>query len=332
MRKLKIEEMQETAQSRGGRCLSHRYASYPEKLKWQCVRGHVWLATASQIKKGHWCPYCVGVARVTRNDCQQTAARRRGRCLAQRCLNSRERVRWQCSSGHIWSARVSSVRSGQWCPSCAKNRLLGIEEMRSIARARGGSCLSAYYKNGKTPLLWSCTHGHVWKAWPANVKDGLRRKGSWCPECYNWRRRFHGSSDIESMRILALSRAGRCVSSEYVGSKIKLAWRCNRGHRWDAIPSSVIQGSWCPVCARNQRLTLLDFKDLAAARHGLCLSQTYVNERTPLWWRCEEGHEWKAAPAKVRRGSWCPICVRRREEKPRDLAPATASTRTAVAL
>lgn len=334
MRKLKIEEMYEIAQSRGGRCLSPRYECYPAKLKWQCARRHVWFANALQVKKGHWCPFCVGVARVTLTDCQQMAARRGGQCLSEQCVNSRELVRWQCAYRHIWSARVSSIRAGLWCPSCAKNRPLSIEKMRSIARARGGSCLSSRYVNGKTPLLWSCKYGHIWKAWPANVKDGSRRKGSWCPECYNWRRKFQRTSNIESMRILAIARGGRCISIEYAGSRFKLAWQCKRGHSWHALPSAVIQGTWCPVCGRNQRLKLSQLQDLAASRGGVCLSRAYVNHRTALWWQCSEGHEWKAASGKVRRGSWCPKCVRRRRGKLREVPderPVIDSTRRMVA-
>jgi hypothetical protein len=37
------------------------------------------------------------------------------------------------------------------------------------------------------------------------VKPGSHRKGSWCRECYNWRRRFHGKLSIEAMRDLAIS-------------------------------------------------------------------------------------------------------------------------------
>ncbi|MGH3055713.1 MAG: zinc-ribbon domain-containing protein, partial [Gaiellaceae bacterium] len=58
------------------------------------------------------------------------------------------------------------------------------------------------------------------------------------------------------MGEIALNRQGKCLSTQYLGSKSKLTWRCALGHSWRAIPASVIQGTWCPVCARNQRLRL----------------------------------------------------------------------------
>lgn len=36
-----------------------------EKLKWQCVNGHVWEANIHHIgNHGHWCPYCVGLTEL----------------------------------------------------------------------------------------------------------------------------------------------------------------------------------------------------------------------------------------------------------------------------
>ena len=86
--------------------------------------------------------------------------------------------------------RHPSIKSGNWCPFCARNRELEFEQMRQIARERGGRCLSTAYRNGRTPLLWECSQRHRWRARPANIKGGTRKKGSWCLECYNTRRIF----------------------------------------------------------------------------------------------------------------------------------------------
>ena len=169
--------------------------------------------------------------------------------------------------------------------------------------------MSSRYENGRTRLIWECKLRHRWKALPARVKNGARRKGTWCPECYRLRRTVHAKHCIEEMRDLAIALSGKCLSVEYLGSKSKLLWQCAQGHCWEARPSSVMQGFWCPACAHNQRLRLSEFQDLAASRGGTCLSHTYANERTQLRWCCAEGHCWKATPGKVKRGSWCPTCA-----------------------
>jgi hypothetical protein len=309
VRRLTLEQMKEMAKSRGGRCLSNRYRNTATKLEWRCSVGHEWSATPLQVKKGHWCPFCARIAPLTLPLLQRIAAEKDGCCLSHAYVNSSHPVRWKCAAGHEWLARAHSIRAGNWCPVCAHNQRLRLDEMRQIAKERGGRCLSTRYKNASTPLLWVCRQGHHWKACAANVKGGPRRKGSWCRECYNARRRFHERLSITAMRDLAITRGGTCLSAEYLGSKFKLMWKCKFGHRWQAAPSYIVQGTWCPICARNQRLSLAFFQKLAANRGGKCLSETYVNERTVLRWRCANGHEWNAVPAKIKRGSWCPNCA-----------------------
>jgi len=337
LRRLTLEQMQHMAYSRGGSCLSESYRNNATKLRWRCSGGHEWSATPLQIKKGHWCPFCARVARLTLHELQRIALQKAGECLSLEYLNSSKPLRWKCAVGHEWLARPSSVKAGSWCPLCAHNQELKLEEMQEIAKQRGGQCLPATYKNGRTPLLWVCEHGHYWKASPANVKNGTRRKGTWRPECYNRRRRFHTKHSIEAMKDLANARGGTCLSTEYVSSKATLMWQRAAGHRWQALPTSVVQGTWCPKCARNQRLGLPQLQNIAASRGGACLSATYLNERTPLWWLCAEGHEWKASPGKVKRGSWCPMCAhirrrnkwtRKRTDGVRDLTRTATGART----
>ena len=315
-RRLTLEQMKEMAGGRGGICLSETYRNNATRLKWRCSEGHDWSATPNQVKKGHWCPLCAGVAPLTLPVVQQIAVRKGGRCLSLEYVNSSHLALWRCAAGHKWRTRAAAIRAGNWCPVCAHNQRLSLEEMRKLATERGGTCLSTSYKNGRTPLLWVCRHGHQWKACAASVKCGARRKGTWCRECYNWRRRFHGKQSIETMQDMAVARGGACLSAEYFGSRAKLTWKCGFGHRWQAAPSYVVQGSWCPICARNQRLSLRFFQDVAADRGGACLSEAYMNERTALLWRCADGHEWKAVPGKIKRGSWCPTCanIRRRSK------------------
>ncbi len=311
-----IQQMREIAESRGGICISEMYVNSATKLCWRCRAGHEWNAAPLHIKRGHWCPVCARVARLTLQEMNNVAARKSGQCLSAEYLNSSKPLRWRCAIGHEWNARPASVKSGNWCPFCARNRELEFEQLRQIARERGGRCLSTEYKNSRTPLLWECSQRHRWKACPANIKGGTRRKGSWCLQCYNSRRIFRPKHDIAAMNEVASSRGGLCLSTEYLGSKIKLTWQCSRGHLWTAMPVSVLHGTWCPVCAHNQRLQLEALQKIAASRGGDCLSQAYVNERTPLTWYCAAGHIWSATPGKVKRGSWCPKCagIRRRSK------------------
>jgi hypothetical protein len=129
---------------------------------------------------------------------------------------------------------------------------------------------------------------------------------------------------IESLRELAKTRGGDCLSTIYLGGTTKLEWVCKEGHTWEAVPHSIsIIGTWCPVCANVQRIrkhtlsALLSPEDWlevlrrhARSKGGELLSSIYTNAKTRLRWRCRFNHEWLAMPTKVRQGTWCPYCAR----------------------
>ncbi len=63
-------------------------------------------------------------------------------------------------------------------------------------------------------------------------------------------------------------------------------------------------------------------RSIANARGGECLSVEYLDQRTPLRWKCAEGHSWDAIPSMVKGsrnkpGTWCRICGVRAAAKKR---------------
>jgi hypothetical protein len=59
-RRLTIDSIQKIAQKKDGQCLSKKYINCETKLLWQCQHGHQWLAKSSHVKRGSWCPICIG--------------------------------------------------------------------------------------------------------------------------------------------------------------------------------------------------------------------------------------------------------------------------------
>lgn len=118
---------------------------------------------------------------------------------------------------------------------------------------------------------------------------------------------------IEPMRHLAEvagAKGGQALSTTYLGMNAKYRWKCERGHEWDAVASSVKSGRWCPTCAGKQPRTIEQMHALAASRGGRCLSTEY-HARRPLHWECGDcRHQWKArAEQIVQKGTWCPNCA-----------------------
>ena len=179
-----------------------------------------------------------------------------------------------------------------------------LDEMKSLARMRGGWCLSNRFSGWHRPLQWQCEIGHQWEASPTSIKH----QGTWCFECRVGRR-----YSLADMRRIAAERGGKCTSRKYEGVDHKLGWQCSKGHNWNAIPGNVIQGHWCSQCAGCKRGSIEEMQRIAAARGGKCRSKFYVNSRTKLEWECSVRHVWNAIPLNVKnKNSWCRICAFRR--------------------
>lgn len=59
-RRVALHQMRELAIERHGRLLSEEYINSSTPLLWECHQGHRWTARPEDIKKGTWCPVCIG--------------------------------------------------------------------------------------------------------------------------------------------------------------------------------------------------------------------------------------------------------------------------------
>lgn len=151
---------------------------------------------ADEIKKnGHYCltsnvdfskfySACSPLNRL-----KEIAEYRNGNLISNQYNGTHKKLTWTCQNGHCWDATPCSVKSGSWCPECAKNtrwdnrKRINIEFIRTQIMSREGKCLSVKYIDSKTKLQWECAEGHKWTALWDNI-----RTGSWCPLCSNKRK------------------------------------------------------------------------------------------------------------------------------------------------
>jgi hypothetical protein len=180
---------------------------------------------------------------------------------------------------------------------------LTIKKMQERAEKRGGKCISVKYINTNTKLLWECSEGHRWVATPENIKAGR-----WCRKCSILQWAEKRKLTIGDMRKKAMQKGGKCLSEKYINTHTKLLWECSEGHRWEAVPSSIKQGTWCPRCSGTYPLNLQAMQKMAEERGGKCLSEKYINTHTKLLWECSAHHQWETTPNNIRAGQWCPYC------------------------
>ena len=259
-----FEQAVEAAKKRRITCLSNEYVTARLPLRWKCDDcGHEWEAAAYNIRQGTGCRRCSlktagEKRRYTLEQLQAIARKRNGVCLSKEYVGVFEPLRWRHDlCGYEFEMPLNNViHSGSWCPPCSRklagiSRRLTIEQMRAMARKRGGRCLSEEYHGLNVPLTWqhdSC--GHVFEMTPAVVK-----RGGWCPPCSRKeasKKKLRGS--IAQMQSIAKERDGVCLSTEYLGRKVRLKWRHNTcGREFEMMPCLIVnRGSWCPSCRKKE--------------------------------------------------------------------------------
>ncbi|PKC55953.1 hypothetical protein RhiirA1_474761 [Rhizophagus irregularis] len=107
------------------------------------------------------------------------AGKRGGLYLSTEYVNANIPMRWRCADGHKWTTSLNNIKNGKtWCPYCANKASHTIEDAKQVAFSMSGmhlltikgACLSEYYINNRSALLWMCDKKHRWFATFDNVK------------------------------------------------------------------------------------------------------------------------------------------------------------------
>ena len=66
-----LEDLEDWAIRKGGRCLSEVFTINSDVYRWECEEEHQWNAKWENVKRGNWCSKCVYNQRKNSvNDCQ----------------------------------------------------------------------------------------------------------------------------------------------------------------------------------------------------------------------------------------------------------------------
>lgn len=252
-------------------------------------------------------------------------------------MSARDKFWWRCEKGHTWQASPDSrARGGHNCPYCAVQL---VHPGETDLATRYPEKLSLWHPEKNLPLTpsdvapgsrrkvwWKCDHGHEWQASLYSVVGS----NSGCPYCSGLMA-IPGETDLATKNPAAAKlwdnerNAPLTPSDLLPGSKVKVWWKCHRGHSWQAYVYSVaLDGCGCPYCAGKKAIP--GETDLAT----LCpetmeqwdyLKNGDLDPRTLLpsshekvWWRCDLNHSWQAAPYSrtKKNGSGCPYCTGRK--------------------
>ncbi|MFB2898623.1 zinc-ribbon domain-containing protein [Aerosakkonemataceae cyanobacterium BLCC-F50] len=319
-------------------------AGSEKKVWWKCTKGpdHEWnTLICNRTKQDSECPYCAGrkpsvtncLASLYPELAAQWHPKNNGDITPDKVVaGSHNQAWWKCPKGsdHEWKARIDHrTHDGSGCPFCAGQK-------PSIT-----NCLSNLYpeiaqewhpvKNGKlTPdqvpagshkkAWWQCSKdpNHVW-----NASIVQRVKGSGCSYCSR-----HQVSDLNSLSKLRpdLAEQWHPTRNNYltpdqvsVCSNMSVWWQCSKfpDHEWETQIANRTQGKGCPFCSGKKLLitkSLLSLhpnlaKDWHSTKNGeLTPDQVSPGSHTEVWWKCSNGHEWRAVIKSRVAGRGCPVC------------------------
>lgn len=245
---------------------------------------------------------------------------------------SHKKVWWRCDKGHEWQAEIKSRVQGCGCPVCADRQIqCGSNDLATthpmIAAewhpTKNGPLKPTDVTSGMTKKVWwKCTEGHEWFA-----PISSRTRGSGCPVCsgkvvqkgYNDLASLFPEVAAQWMREKNLPLTPETVTPF---SNHRVWWKCTEGHEWQALISArTASSSGCPYC--TGRKVKPGYNDLATVYPEIAKEwhPTLNGELTPemvtvgskkrVWWRCGEGHEWRAViysrTGKNKHG--CPVCA-----------------------
>jgi len=312
-----------------------------KRVWWQCINGHEWEAIIATRTVFHSeCPVCA--RRQPAKEVTDLASSRPE--LAREwhyeknapllpshiSTGSGKKVWWRCSLGHEWEATVNHRSYGLGCPVCTgRKALAGFNDFATLSPqlakewhpTKNGELLpSQVTKAHRAPVWWQCEAGHEWQT-PVYVR--LRYKSS-CPYCTG-RRVIEGETDLLTLNP-ELAREWNHQKNESLlpnmvaaYSNQRVWWQCDKGHEWQAAISNRNQGRGCPYCS-NQKV-LVGYNDLqtthpyiaqewnCAKNQDLSPADVVSGSGKSVWWRCSEGHEWKATIYyRTSKQKKCPFC------------------------
>lgn len=317
-----LEQARRLAARNGGECLSTTYELTSSPMRWRCQNGHEWSAALGDVKKGTWCPDCnLGVReRACRAYLEALTGHAFPRARPKWLINARghrmELDGWcrelSVAFEHHGAQHYATVPHFQRRKESLERRIADDCAKRAACATNGVGLIEIPFSIPASELpAW--LHAQLLRLVDPQLlrtADTLDLTGA------------HPAAELLTLRLIAASHGGECLSPVYLGTQTAHRFRCAKGHEWEARPSNIAPGpgnartgTWCPFCkpgrigASNRKHTTDAMRKLAAERGGEFLSTEFrsVNER--YLWRCAVGHEWSAAPVDIMKGTWCRRCM-----------------------
>lgn len=164
------------------------------------------------------------------------------------------------------------------------------------------------YITTNTKIRHICNQGHIYMQEPRHHLEGVG-----CPKC-----RGNYSYTPKEYLTLCKERGYDLPIEDYKNSKIKIKHRCSKGHIYEQTPHDHLKGNGCFICNGNFKKTPKQYYKECKDK-GLDLPiEDYVNNRTKIKHKCNQGHIYLQKPNAHLNGQGCPKCSSNYSYTPED--------------
>ena len=326
-RSLGLEKMRQIAKEKGGKCLSRKYTNISDILLWECKIGHHWRSSAASVRSGSWCPECsTGLGeRICREFFEQIFGKKFPKKHPKWLIND-DGNRMELD-GYCESLGIAFEHQGKQHYSLKTHFITTNKQLKKLRiddKTKKHLCKDRGILLIQIPEVPSLIPTHKIKA---IIKRKCQLNDFRVAENFdsinvNFEKAYssYRSDEILSeLQSISFTKGGACLSEKYINSSQKLKWRCKKGHLWEALPSSILAGHWCPQCAGVGKLSIEEMHGIAEARQGRCLSKKicWLLFSASLGMQKWSHMDGKTLPHKS--GSWCPKCAHEKHNSNRRL-------------
>ena len=304
--KITIKEMYDLAHKNDGKCLSRKYISTKDELKWKCQFGHTWWAKPAIIKRGSWCPKCKG--NINEEKCRFIFESLIGEPFprTRKIMGKCWELDGFCEKLNIafeYQGIQHYKRLRQWYTED------GFQALQKRDKDKSELCRQKGIKKINIPYYEASDDNRLQQS----IENWLTKNNIDIVGEVNWEKFVAAPDKLEKIKQIAKERNIICLST-YYSPRIKFQC-CICSRIWETKASHFRRGTGCKRCSHPLRKTLEDMTILAEDMGGHCRSTMYKNESTKLIWECHCGHIWERSYSNIRshikRGSWCPKCAKK---------------------
>ena len=310
-----------------------------KKVWWVCDKKHEWQAAISDRSRiGLGCPYCSNqkllkgyndLATVNPDLAKQWHPTKNENITPDMVqAGSNKKAWWVCDKGHEWQAVISTRNHGVGCPHCKKELNTSFPEQAIYYYFdQLTSTENRYLYDGKNEIDVFLTEFNIGIEYDGVYFHNKER----AKKLEIQKNKILKDSGIKLLRVKEINNLEETIDSEdvfyykYTADALNLGTVINklimRVNQITGLSFSVdinIDRDRAIIYERyidNEKKNSLLYKRplLAAEWHPTKNGRLLPEMVTPhsnkiVWWKCQNGHEWKTGVNHRSNGSGCPIC------------------------